>query len=338
MKSIITRDCDYINDNGEKKIIRFHWTQERTRYLSWLESHNRRSETVLTYRRQLDAIAPNVMDVLGWFPFEEIGEDELYALLDSFRGVCGLTKKAYIETFGRLIQFVTGSNPVKQAEILWDDIEPTHRVFIDSEDWPRIKAAARSSTDRVILFLGAYMGLRREEMVRIRTSDIVDGRQLVIHGKGHGKEGRIVVKEIPEPVRVVLKVYLKERESLHLDCDQLLVRVDGRQPGKVMTGASIRHAVDGMSERAGVKFTPHSLRRLYATTMWEASGKDLAVTKAATRHVSSDVLMNCYIRASPDREREAVDRLVEILRGDCPLPAPKKSFFIFLSHEKVGLP
>jgi integrase len=253
------------------------------------------------------------MQTVGSLRFDEIGEDEVYTLIDALDGVCERTRKTYITTFGRLCAFVTGTNPVNRAQVIWGDCEPTHRIFIDSEDWPRIKDAARSSTDRLILYLGAYMGLRREEMVRIKMQDI-DGDYLMIHGKGHGQDGSVVRKQMPQPVRTALRVYLGQRQELHPETDQLLIRIDGRQPGRIMDGRSIRFAVDKMVERSGVKFTPHSLRRLYATTMWEATGKDLVLTKTATRHASADVLMDCYINANPAGEREAVDRMLQMIR------------------------
>lgn len=319
--SINRIDYQYLTESYESlksypepqgKIIFFYFFSERDNYIEWVRTHNRRPETVNNYRKQLNIIAPVVMDNIGSLRFDEIGEEEIYLLMESLEGICGNSRKTYLETFGRLCCFVTGSNPVTKAQILWDDCTPTHRTFIDSDDWPRIKSSARSSTDRLILFLGAYMGLRREEMVRIRLSDI-DGDYLVIHGKGHGKDGEVERKQMPEPVKVALKIYLRERDVLHPDTDQLLIRIDGKQKGKIMNGRSIRFAVDRMVKRCGIKFTPHSLRRLYATSMWEATGKDLALTKRATRHKSADVLLDCYINANPKKEQEAVDRLVRML-------------------------
>ena len=308
------RELDFIPER-EGKIIFLFFFSERDAYLSWLKTHNRREETINTYRAQLNALEPYILDLLGFFRFDEIGPDEICALIDCL-GVCERSKKDYINTFGRLVHFVTGRNPVKEAEILWNDTDPTHRIFIENEDWPIIKAAARSSTDKLILALGAYLGLRREEMVRIKLSDIDDLqslRRLTIHGKGHGKDGHVVVKDIPAPVRVALKRYLKDRERFDPETDQLLIRVDGKQPGRVMNGRSIRFAVDRMVERSGVKFTPHSLRRLYATTMWEASDYDLEVTRTATRHKSVDVLMECYIRANPKKQKTAEEKLCQMI-------------------------
>lgn len=301
-------------DPSQKFIFLFLYI-EKDAYLSWLETHNRRPETIRSYRAQLDAIQPYVLNTLGWFRFDEIGTDEIMALMESLT-VSERSKKDYLDTFGRLVQFVTGKNPVKEAQILWNNSEPMRRVFIDNEDWPKIKAAAKSTTDKVILGLGAYLGMRREEMVRIRMDDLDDPLNpsiIRIHGKGHGKDGAESLKEIPAPLKVILKRYLQERAALRLDHDLFLIRTDGRQKGKIMNGRSIRFAVDRMTERSGVKFTPHSLRRLYATTMWEASGHDLETTRRATRHKSVDVLMNCYIQPNPERLKKAQDRLCEML-------------------------
>ena len=308
------RELDFVPER-EGKIIFLFFFSERDAYLSWLRTHNRREETIHTYRAQLNALEPYILDQLGYFRFDEIGPDEIFALIDSL-GVCERSKKDYIDTFGRLVHFVTGKNPVKEAEILWNDTDPTHRIFIDNEDWPIIKAAARSSTDKLILALGAYLGLRREEMVRIKLSDFDDLERLsalTIHGKGHGKDGHVVVKAIPAPVRVALKRYLKDRERLKPETDKLLIRIDGKQPGKIMNGRSIRFAVDRMVQRSGIKFTPHSLRRLYATTMWEASNYDIEVTRRATRHKSVDVLMECYIKPNEKKQKIAEEKLCQML-------------------------
>lgn len=295
------------------KIIFLFFSPEKDAYIRWLRTHNRRTATADTYKAQLNAMMPVVLDTLGYFRFDEIGEDEIYALIEAFHGrICGRSIKTYIETFGRLIYFVTGSNPVKRSQILWDDCEPTNCVFINEEDWPRIKASAKSITDRLILALGAYLALRREEMVRIRMQDI-QWPNIVIHGKGHGPEGKVILRPIPEPLRVILKQYITERERLHPNTDQLLIRIDGKRKGKAMTGSSVRYACDQMVKRCGIKFTPHSLRRLHGTTIWETSGHDLSISMQSTRHESADVFLNCYVKRNPKKVQEAVDKLCGIL-------------------------
>lgn len=298
--------------NDDSKKIFFIFFTEVEAYAQWLQDHGRRPTTVQSNKGCLISMSKRIIDTLGQCTFDDIKEDEVNLLLRSFDGLAESTKKAYIETFGRLVAYETGINPVANTRILWNDIQPKNRIFISGSDWPKIKQSAVSATDKLILGFGAYMGLRREEMVRIKMSDI-SGNMLYIRGKGHGSDGKITPKEIPMPVLTYLNDYLRERNRINPKHDQLLVRIDGKYPGKKMDGRSIRFACDTMGKRCGVYFTPHSLRRLYATTMYEATGKDIVQTKIATRHVSTDVLMNCYIYANPARQKEAVDRMLEMI-------------------------
>jgi len=309
-------DCEYIigvqtgHSLNTKKIFFIFFT-EKERYESWLRDHGRRPETINAYDHQLNSIWTNVVKVMGDKTFDEIGEDEVFALLDSFKGVCENTKRTYLTEFGRFVEFVTGKNPVKECHILWNDSSVKNRKFIALEDWPRIKASARTSSDRLILYLGAYMGLRRAEITRIRLGDI-DGDYLIIRGKGHG-DGKMDRKFMPEPVQEALRDYLKDRRKVKPTNDNLLVMLNGPFRGKAMVGRNVGYYIEKMRQRSGVDFTPHSLRRLYATTMWEATGRDLAKTKQATRHVSTDILMNCYINVNPNSERAAVDNLLKMI-------------------------
>ena len=302
---------EYEAVDSQKKIFFIFFTAV-DEYIAWLEMHNRRPRTVQSNKGCLLSMSKRVLDTLGDYTFDQIGEQEVNDLLQSFDGLSESTKKAYLETFGRLAAFVTGVNPVANAGLMWNKIEPTHRIFISAEDWPKIKASAKSTTDKLILGLGAYMGLRREEMIRIRLTDIM-GNVLLIQGKGHGIDGKVTAKEIPIPVLQYLNDYLADRAKINPPHDQLLIRIDGKCPGKRMDGRSIRFACDMMGKRCGGYFTPHSLRRLYATTMYEATGYDIAQTKIATRHVSADVLLNCYINVNPARQKEAVDRMLQII-------------------------
>lgn len=318
--SNVMMDCGYIRDAqrdaglptvGCEKNIFYFFFSEKEKYLLWLEGHGRQPETIKTYSDQLDSIRGYVVAVMGSKCFNEIDEDDIFMLLASLTGVCETTRKLYIETFGRFVEFVTGINVVKKCKLLWNKCDATSRRFIRREDWPKIQASARSTSDKLILYLGAYMGLRRAEIARIRLGDI-DGDYLIIRGKGHG-DGSIVRKYIPKPVQDAIREYMVDRRSVAPSNDTLLVILSGVYRGRAMTAKSVCGAVREMKRRTGIDFTPHSLRRLYATSMWEATGKDVAKTKSATRHISTDVLMNRYINVDPESERDSVDNLLKII-------------------------
>lgn len=292
------------------EIIKLSYAQVVRDYLDHLSTHNRRPDTVKGYNAQLRAIYPAVVQTIGYLEWSEITETDIHALLDALT-VSEHSRRMYLDGFGRLVQFQTGRNPVKEADILWDEVS-IKRKWISDDGWQKLKASAKNPLDMLILYFGAYMGLRRVEMVRIKLSDI-DGPYLTVHGKGHGKDGKVVRMEMPEPVQSVLRQYMMARSTISTTSEQLLIRIDGKQRGKELTPDSIRYACDNMGKRAGVDFSTHSLRRLCVTKAYEASGHDLDVTRRISRHESVDVLMNCYLKADESKVRNTVGNMIGML-------------------------
>lgn len=224
-------------------IIKLSYSSVARAYLDHLSTHNRRPETVKSYAAQLRAIYPAVVQTIGYLEWSEIGENDVHALLDALT-VSEHSRRMYLDAFGRLVQFHTGRNPVKEADILWDEVS-INRKWISDDGWQRLKVSAKDPLELLILYFGAYMGLRRAEMVRIRLGD-VDGPYLTVHGKGHGKDGKVVRMQMPEPVQSVLRQYLMARSQISTTSEQLLIRIVGKQRGKELTGDSIRYACKQM--------------------------------------------------------------------------------------------
>ena len=86
----------------------------------------------------------------------------------------------YVRSLAQMVRFHTGKDILKEAKILRNR-EQFNRVFISTEDFCRANRQA-DPFQRLILCLGAYMGLRRKEMAELRDCDIV-GDMMTIHGK-----------------------------------------------------------------------------------------------------------------------------------------------------------
>ena len=99
---------------------------------------------------------------------------------------------------------------MKECSILWNDTRP-HRVFINTDEFARLMEIA-DERDRVILLLGGAMGLRRDEIRKVRYTDIRDGR-LRIHGKGHGPDGKVEEMRIPELVMSAIEEWTEIRNG-----------------------------------------------------------------------------------------------------------------------------
>ena len=147
------------------------------------------------------------------------------------------------------------------------------------------------------------MGLRRSEIAGLRLADVQDGF-VVIHGKGHGPEGKVEVKAMTEAVQREIATYLAVRRLSASDALFISYR------GTPMNAGSIANAIVKLGRECGVDLSMHSLRRLYAMTLADAE-VPLETIMRMMRHAGPDVTVQCYLKADPRRmaaASEAVDK------------------------------
>lgn len=214
------------------------------------------------------------------------------------------TRHVYVATFGAYFKWATGRDVVAQAKILWNTAQDSGRIWIGREDYRRMMEAA-DERGRLILALGATMGLRRAEMCALTLDDVRDGI-IAIHGKGHGEDGKAAEKPVSEAVRRALADYLEvrpESEDRHL-----LLSARRRELDPKTLYWSIRK----LGESVGVRMCPHALRRLYAMTLAD-EGVPLETIARMLRHESPVTTMRCYLRADPRRMAEAQAKVDAVL-------------------------
>lgn len=245
-----------------------------------------------------------------------MGFDE-FLLLRMKSTVSERTCKREIEILRRFIRYLTGKEPLR-FKLLWnqtDDFAP-NRKFIDSGQWEKLVDGVPART-RLILYLGAGMGLRRAEIAKIKLTDI-DGRFLTVHGKGHGPEGKVVRLEMPAPVIDAIVDWLPERlEFIRKwgdNSDGYLLINQWRGKGTPMTPGKVGDVVRRLGRERGIEFTAHSLRRLYASTIHK-SGVEMDTLRRMMRHVNVQTTLSCYVNADPDRMNAARDLVSSALLG-----------------------
>ena len=220
------------------------------------------------------------------------------------------TAKAMLKVLDKLVVFSGGDPVLRTADILWNRTLPD-RAFITVEDAARMYEAADPPL-RLVIVLGALMGLRREEIAGIRLGDIRQ-TDILIHGKGHGSAGLVTPQPMPAEVLGELEAYLPWRlkharaGSPHL---VVMLTADGKRPVKDTRRLDvIGRRVRELGASLGIRVTTHSLRRLYATTVYEVTGHDAAVTQALMRHASSITTFDCYIKPNARAKAEAVEKV-----------------------------
>lgn len=213
-------------------------------------------------------------------------------------------RRSYLRSLSCMVRYHNGRDVLKDANLLHNR-ESRDRVFIGKEDFATVYAHA-DPRQRVILCLGAYMGLRRSEIASIRDSDIRDGR-LQVHGKGHGEQGMVVTVPIPDDVMREIESYRASgmKEGRRLD-DHLVQNRDHRGNLHGMHPSRISETVRCLGDRCGVPITTHSLRRFFATTLYYETGCDIQTIRGMMRHADAGTTLRCYVE--PYKEREDLAR------------------------------
>lgn len=282
-------------------------------YCEHLLITGRKKSSVRVYRVMLRTCIETLADEGMETDARKISEMEIYYLVGHL-DMSEATAKAYIMTLNGMIEHYTGSNLVKRMKILWN--RPNrHRVFITTDDFARMYSAA-DIRGKTVLVLGAFMGLRRQEMQQIKLTDIRRDH-IIIHGKGHGEKGMVVNQPMPIEVREIIDRYIRWRNSLPgKDCsdDRLIVYYD-KDRDEIRhyydDGGALSMMVKRLGKSVGVDATCHSLRRLFCTNLYYGvdgeGGCDLATLKDLMRHATITTTMECYINVR-DREKDATIR------------------------------
>lgn len=215
------------------------------------------------------------------------------------------TRRFYLRSLSLMVMHHTGVDIVKQANILYNR-ETRERVFITDTDFKALYSRA-DPFEKVILSLGAFMGLRRGEMAKIRDCDIM-GDRLVVHGKGHGRDGLMMTVQIPAPVMKAIEDYVATKRGQRADDFLLQVRGHTGILHQVLP-QTISNVVSDLGKRCGVKVTTHSLRRFCATTLYYQVKCDLTTLRTVMRHADVSTTLRCYVDAYEKKEREAQDAL-----------------------------
>ena len=164
------------------------------------------------------------------------------------------------------------------------------KIYLTDEEWSSMLLNCKNLKQKLMLAMVLYTGLRRQELVNIKLSDISENR-LTVHGKG--RKERILI--LNEYVVDLIDEYLKSRDD---DCDYLFVTrrsgfgdyKSGEAHG--ISEESFRQSVKKAAVEAGIdkrrikKIAPHTLRRTFAVNLAKNYGASSFQIQKALGHES----------------------------------------------------
>ena len=288
-------------------------TQCNEQVSAWLADLARRGRKESTIESYAEVVMRHLrfLERNGYSPdAERIGVEEIAFLYANLPGNEN-TRRSELRQLANFIVFTTGADPVKKAGLLYNR-ETVNRVWLEPADFRKMMEIA-DPTERLILVLGGYMGLRRSEIAGLRDSDI-DSGYLIVRGKGHGRDGLVSRMPMPRPVVEEIASFMLWRAPYSRTDDHLvqMLFVTYRELRPV-SPHHISDCVRKLGERVEVKATAHSLRRMYGTVMYHYCGVDPATLKDLMRHASINTTFKCYINGSEKKRKEAMDAFEKVM-------------------------
>lgn len=134
--------------------------------------------------------------------------------------------------------------------------------------------------NETILYTLIYTGLRRQELLDLKTTDISIPSQEILVRLGKGQKDRIV--PIHPRLLPIFRNYLAERKARQ---NRSQFFFTGATSEKAISGKDLCTVCRKVSRETGVFFTPHMLRHTFGRLMVEA-GVDLFKIKEIMGHTS----------------------------------------------------
>ena len=245
--------------------------EKQKEYLRYLKEHNRSEITLEEYERVLNQAFNSLKKNDMEFSPRKIGTEEIYFMTHStFKGRTPYSTRWCICIIGGFLEYC--GNPVIQRMKL-----PWPRCERKSVDWldpiVAMKLLERSrGIERIIVQLELNQGLRRSEVAKLKVSDL--SGFVFVRGKGRGGEKYRKVPYHRDTDRELNWWYEEREERIDgarkpsIVPDNLLLYRKGTLKPYSPKGISV--IMEHLSERTGVRFTNHTLRRTFGRTCWQA--------------------------------------------------------------------
>ena len=278
-------------------------TPLRKRMLEELQRRNYSPNTIRPYLYAVEDFAR----YFGKSP-DKLGQEDLRQYQLHLLNDCKLTVETIVGRIAALRFFFVKvlRRPYREIDLVYPKRPERLPIILSEEEVARLIESANSSYHRVILMTLYGTGLRREELCRLKLTD-VDSQRMVIHVRqGKGNRDRDVT--LSPRLLEVLRAYWRWRKPK----TYLFPSLQRTRPEQAITSKTVWYAVREAARRAGIKkkVSPHLLRHAWATHLLER-GTDLKTIQVLLGHVDLEST-TIYLHLS-QRHLQAVNNPIEAL-------------------------
>ena len=293
-------------------------TALRKRMLEELQRRRYSSETIRLYLSAVQQFASYFGKRPDHLGAEHLRQYQLYLLNERKLAVGSVIARTSALRFFFLKVL---RRPYREVDLVYPKRPERLPVILSEEEVARLIESASTSYHRVILMTLYGTGLRREELCRLKVTD-VDSQRMVIHVRqGKGNKDRDVT--LSPRLLEVLRAYWKWRKpTTYLFPSPYRSRTE-----RPIDSKTVWYAVREAARRAGIqkKVSPHLLRHSWATHLLER-GTDLKTIQVLLGHFDLEAT-TIYLHLS-QRHLQSVNNPIEALPisglGDKPSLRPRK--------------
>ena len=293
-------------------------TNLRKRMLEELQRRNYSSETIRAYLFAVKDFATYFGKRPDLLRQEHLRQYQLHLLndrkltVDTIVGRIAALRFFFVKVLRR---------PYRDIDLVYPKRPERLPVILSEDEVARLIESAATSYHRVILMTLYGAGLRREELCRLKVTD-VDSQRMVLHvrqGKGH-KDRDVTLSP---RLLAVLRDYWKWRKPK----EYLFPSYHGKRREQPISSRTVYYAVCEAARRAGIqkKVYPHLLRHSWATHLLER-GTDLKTIQMLLGHFDLEAT-TIYLHLT-QRHLQSVNNPIEALPvsglGDKPSLRPRK--------------
>lgn len=174
-------------------------------------------------------------------------------------------------------------------------------IYLSSEELEKLLATPTKLIEKTILYLFAFTGIRRQELINLNLEDIDLVNNLITIRQGKGKKDRLI--PINHRLKKVLETHLKHRPAVNHNA--LIV---GRYKGRI-SPCALNNTFHRNLSSTGIKksgLSIHKLRHSFATLLLH-SGVDLVTIQQLLGHQDLSTTQ-IYAHTNIDTLRKAVEQ------------------------------
>ena len=279
---------------------------------TWLESYKMtlRYSTIMMYR---NAYNKHIMPIIGSMELRDVRPVHIRRVLAGVADLSESSQHKVLITARQLFQSarqnkLVSSDPTEGMKITKHNT-PSKKKYLTDEEAAALMSAVTEPRARVFCGLCLYCGLRKEEALGLKWSDIGVGQLVVSRAMTFGANQQLPSDELKTKAAHRIIPVPRALQRILDETPRLSAHVVSGLNGADMTAQMFKRLWDTHVRKAAAMpdVHPHMLRHTYATTLYHA-GIDLRTAQRLLGHSSIQMTANIYTHL------EAQDSLAAALK------------------------